>query len=204
MDASATVDATGPGTDFTPGQRVMAYVNPLHPYGGAQAECIVTPQDHAAPLPDEADLHDATGLPMNGLTAHQALTHLALPVGATIAVTGLTRAPGGYAVQPAAYQGLRASLKRRACTTGITGCDAVFASSPIRVIPGNGQGPLKGPRVATTPVLWHGCCGWPVGPCEAGSRRRCPDRPGRGRGPVTKPSRDTAMSAMMRVMSGQM
>ena len=107
MDASGTVDATGPGTDFTPGQRVMAYVNPLHPYGGAQAEYIVTPQDHATPLPDEADLHDAAGLPMNGLTAHQALTLLALPAGATIAVTGATGALGGYVAQLAACRGLR-------------------------------------------------------------------------------------------------
>ncbi|MFF2424039.1 hypothetical protein [Streptomyces mirabilis] len=32
------------------------------------------------------------------------------------------------------------SLERRACTTGITGCDAAFASSPIRVLPGWGRG----------------------------------------------------------------
>ncbi|MGH1555300.1 hypothetical protein ACRAWF_36065 [Streptomyces sp. L7] len=101
------MDATGPGTDYTPGQRVMAYVNPLHPHGGAQAEYIVTPQDHTAPLPDETDLHDAAGLPMNGLTAHQALTLLALPAGATVAVTGATGALGGYVVQLAAHQGLR-------------------------------------------------------------------------------------------------
>lgn len=52
-DVLGTVDRPRPqpGPDFIPGQRVMAYVNPLHPYGGAQAEYIVTPQEPPSPSP---------------------------------------------------------------------------------------------------------------------------------------------------------
>ncbi|MEU6556337.1 NADP-dependent oxidoreductase [Streptomyces sp. NPDC046915] len=107
MDASGTVDATGPGTRLTPGDRVIACVNPLRPGGGAQAEYIVVPESEATVLPPELDPVDAAGLPMNALTAHQALTLLDLPAGATIAVSGATGALGGYAVQLAAHRGLR-------------------------------------------------------------------------------------------------
>lgn len=107
MDASGTVDATAPGSRFVPGDRVIAFVNPLRPQGGAQAEYVTVPETDAALLPAELSLTEAAGLPVNALTAHQALTLLDLPAGATIAVTGATGALGGYLVQLAAHRGLR-------------------------------------------------------------------------------------------------
>ncbi|NED83826.1 NADP-dependent oxidoreductase [Streptomyces sp. SID11233] len=107
MDASGTVDATGPGSRFAIGDPVLAFVNPLRAQGGAQAQYITVPDDHATAAPEGIDLHDAAGLPMNGLTAHQALDLLNLSAGATIAVTGATGALGGYTVQIAVHRGLR-------------------------------------------------------------------------------------------------
>ncbi|MFD7031468.1 NADP-dependent oxidoreductase [Streptomyces sp. NPDC059917] len=107
MDAAGTVDSVGPGSRFARGDRVLAFVNPLTPNGGAQAEYVVVPQDQAAEVPPALELEDAAGLPMNGLTAHQALALLDLPGGATLAVSGATGALGGLLVQLACYRGLR-------------------------------------------------------------------------------------------------
>ncbi|MFJ9566110.1 NADP-dependent oxidoreductase [Streptomyces fuscichromogenes] len=107
MDAAGTVDAAGPGSRFTAGETVMAFVDPLRPGGGAQAEYVVVPDGHATGLPAELDPQAAAALPMNGLTAHQALNLLGLSAGATIAVTGATGALGGYVVQLAVHRGLR-------------------------------------------------------------------------------------------------
>ncbi|MFJ4860182.1 NADP-dependent oxidoreductase [Streptomyces sp. NPDC088748] len=108
MDASGTVVETGPGvTDLAPGDRVMAFVNPFTPLGGAQAEYITVPADQAVRIPEALPLAESAGLPMNGLTAHQALDLLALPPGATVAVTGGAGALGGYTVELARHRGLR-------------------------------------------------------------------------------------------------
>ncbi|MCZ7459558.1 NADP-dependent oxidoreductase [Streptomyces sp. WMMC940] len=108
MDASGHLEETGPGvTGFSVGDRVMAFVNPFTALGGAQAESISVPADQVVRVPESVPLVDAAGLPMNGLTAHQALGLLALPPGATLAVTGGAGALGGYAVQLARHRGLR-------------------------------------------------------------------------------------------------
>ncbi|GGZ58139.1 hypothetical protein GCM10010371_17070 [Streptomyces subrutilus] len=108
MDASGEVVEVGPGvTDLAPGDRVMAFVNPFTAAGGAQAEYVAVPAGHAVRLPDELPTREAAGLPMNGLTAHQALALLDLAPGATLAVTGGAGALGGYAVELARHRGLR-------------------------------------------------------------------------------------------------
>src|SRR5690606_33813217 len=58
-------------------------------------------------VPPGLDLVEAAGLPMNALTAHQALALLALPRGASLAVTGGAGALGGFVIQLAAHRGLR-------------------------------------------------------------------------------------------------
>ncbi|MFI1470013.1 NADP-dependent oxidoreductase [Streptomyces wuyuanensis] len=108
MDASGHVEETGPEvTGFSAGDRVMAFVNPFTALGGAQAETISVPADQVVRVPESVPLVDAAGLPMNGLTAHQALGLLDLPAGATLAVTGGAGALGGFAVQLARHRGLR-------------------------------------------------------------------------------------------------
>ncbi|MFJ4778276.1 NADP-dependent oxidoreductase [Streptomyces sp. NPDC088762] len=108
MDASGEVVEAGPGvSDLAPGDHVMAFVNPFTGRGGAQAEYISVPADQVVRIPDGLPLAESAGLPMNGLTAHQALGMAALPPGATVAVTGAAGALGGYAVELARHQGLR-------------------------------------------------------------------------------------------------
>lgn len=107
MDVSGTVDAAGAGTLFALGDRVMAFVDPFRPQGGAQAEYAVVSAADTVLVPPGLDLVEAAGLPMNALTAHQALALLALPRGASLAVTGGAGALGGFVIQLAAHRGLR-------------------------------------------------------------------------------------------------
>ncbi|MFF8671167.1 NADP-dependent oxidoreductase [Streptomyces sp. NPDC015242] len=107
MDVSGTVDAAGAGTLFALGDRVMAFVDPFRPQGGAQAEYVVVPAADTVLVPPGLDLLDAAGLPMNALTAHQALALLGLRRGATLAVTGGAGALGGFVIQLAVHRGLR-------------------------------------------------------------------------------------------------
>lgn len=57
------------------------------------------PAASVVPAPEGADFAAASTLLMNAMTAHLALDALAVPAGATIAVTGAAGAVGGYAVQ---------------------------------------------------------------------------------------------------------
>lgn len=109
MELAGTVDAVGTGVaDPHPGDRVLAIVQPrLRPQGGAQAELVVVPADSVAPIPAGISLVEAATLPMNGLTVRRALDLLALPAGATLAVTGAAGAVGGYAIQLGKIEGLR-------------------------------------------------------------------------------------------------
>jgi len=100
MDLAGVIDAVGPdavtpdgaglpaGAAWTVGDRVMAAVSPSRPGGGAQAEYVTVDADQLARVPDGWSLVEAATLPMNGLTVRAALDLLALPPGATLAVTG--------------------------------------------------------------------------------------------------------------------
>jgi NADPH:quinone reductase len=107
MELAGVVDAAGPGSRWSPGERVMAIVSPRSPGGGAQAELVVVPDDSVARVPDGVGLAAAATLPMNGLTARLALDLLALGPGQTLAVTGAAGAVGGYTIQLAVSDGLR-------------------------------------------------------------------------------------------------
>lgn len=108
MELAGVVDALGPEVvGVRPGDRVMAIVVPTRREGGAQAEFVVTPQDALARVPEGMTLEEAATLPMNGLTVRRAFDLLALPAGATLAVTGAAGAVGGYAIQIGKKLGLR-------------------------------------------------------------------------------------------------
>jgi NADPH:quinone reductase-like Zn-dependent oxidoreductase len=111
MDAAGVVDEVGPagddgGTPFAVGDEVMAITIPAGPHGGAYAEYVVGPWRSMAPIPAGSSVEEAATLPMNGLTAVQALEKLALPAGATIAVTGAAGTLGSYVVELAKDAGL--------------------------------------------------------------------------------------------------
>ncbi|MFE0105244.1 NADP-dependent oxidoreductase [Streptomyces sp. NPDC059009] len=108
MDAAGVIDQLGPGTDdrLAVGQRVVAMVLFTGPHGGAYAEQVVVPAASVVPAPAGVDLPAAATLLMNAMTARLALDALALPPGATVAVTGAAGAVGGYAVELARADGL--------------------------------------------------------------------------------------------------
>ncbi|WSB84406.1 NADP-dependent oxidoreductase [Streptomyces cellulosae] len=108
MDAAGVIDQLGPGADgrLSVGQRVVALAMPTRPQGGAYAEQIVVPAESVVPAPAGTDHAEASTLLMNAATARLALDTLALPRGATVAVTGAAGAVGGYAIELAKADGL--------------------------------------------------------------------------------------------------
>jgi NADPH2:quinone reductase len=74
---------------------------------GAYAQAAAVDPDWLAPL--AGDIDDATGatLPLNALTARQALDLIDLPPESTLLVTGASGAVGSFAVQLAARDGYR-------------------------------------------------------------------------------------------------
>jgi len=107
MELAGVVDAVGPGSDWRPGDRVMAIVIPRRPEGGAMSESVVVPSGSVARVPEGTSLEAAATLPMNGLTVRLALDQLGLKPGETLAVTGAAGAVGGYAVELGVADGLR-------------------------------------------------------------------------------------------------
>lgn len=107
MEFAGTVDKAGQGSEWKPGDRVMAIVVPRRPEGGAMQETIVVPSKSVARAPEGTTFEQAATLPMNGLTVQLALDSLALKPGETLAVTGAAGAVGGYAVELGVAAGLK-------------------------------------------------------------------------------------------------
>ena len=105
-DVAGTVEAAGPGVDVAPGTAVIGLSDLLGRPLKTHAEQVVLDVSAIAPAPRALDLVAASTIPLNALTADQALDVLALPAGATLLVTGAAGAVGGYAVQLARHRGL--------------------------------------------------------------------------------------------------
>ncbi|MDC0767429.1 NADP-dependent oxidoreductase [Streptomyces sp. HD] len=105
-DVAGVVDAVGVGSAWSVGDEVVALdygmVKPL----GTHAEYVVVDTDAAAKAPATVDTVHAATLPLNALTAEQALDRLELTPGQSLLVTGAAGAVGGYAVQLAAHRGI--------------------------------------------------------------------------------------------------
>lgn len=108
MDAAGVIESVGAGIDrLTIGEAVMACAPPVRPEGGAYNELLVVKAASVAPIPDGASFAQAATLPMNGLTAIEALRTLDLPAGATLAVTGGAGWLAALTLRLAKLQGLR-------------------------------------------------------------------------------------------------
>ncbi|MFJ2964423.1 NADP-dependent oxidoreductase [Streptomyces collinus] len=104
VDAVGAVDAAGA---WSVGDEVVALhygaVKPL----GTHAEYVVVDADAVAPAPATVDAVHAATLPLNALTAAQALDRLEpAPGRSSLLVTGAAGAVGGYAVRLAAQRGM--------------------------------------------------------------------------------------------------
>jgi NADPH:quinone reductase-like Zn-dependent oxidoreductase len=113
-DVAGTVDATGvAGGVWSVGDEVVALdygmVKPL----GTHAEYVVVDTDAVAPAPRTVDAVQAATLPLNALTAVQALDLLELAPGQSLLVTGAAGAVGGFAVQLAAHRGVSVTALAR-------------------------------------------------------------------------------------------
>lgn len=105
-DAVGEIDAVGPGVEYRIGQQVAA-MSPWFDRGaGTFAEAVVLDTASIAPLPAGVDPVDAATVPLNGLTARQALDLVAAGPGQRLLVTGASGAVGGFAVQLAAARGI--------------------------------------------------------------------------------------------------
>jgi NADPH2:quinone reductase len=96
-------------TAFSPGDRVVGMI-PWARIGGrvgAYAQAAAVKPEWLASRPESLDdVHGAT-VPLNTLTAHQALELIGAPPGATLLITGASGAVGGFAIQLAVQRGLR-------------------------------------------------------------------------------------------------
>ncbi|MGV4988190.1 NADP-dependent oxidoreductase [Streptomyces sp. NRAIS4] len=105
-DVTGTVDAVGAPAAWRVGDPVVALVPGVADPLGAHAEYVVVDADTVAGAPASVDAVHAGTLPLNGLTAVQALDLLDLAPGGRLLVTGAAGAVGGFAVQLAAHRGI--------------------------------------------------------------------------------------------------
>ncbi|MEV8636617.1 NADP-dependent oxidoreductase [Streptosporangium sp. NPDC051023] len=107
-DVAGVVEEVGAGVaEFAVGDRVIGLADRLDVSIGSYAEQIVLDATAVAPAPEGVTAAQAATLPLNALTADQALDLLDLPEGGTVLVTGAAGGVGGYAVELAVLRGLR-------------------------------------------------------------------------------------------------
>ncbi|MGW2524535.1 NADP-dependent oxidoreductase [Streptomyces sp. NPDC001617] len=107
VEGAGKVLAVGAGvTGFAVGDRVLAHEAPLPGGSGFWAERILINADHAAGCPPGLDAVHAAALPVNGLTAVQALEKLGLSRGHRLLITNGGGATGALAIQLAAAKGI--------------------------------------------------------------------------------------------------
>jgi NADPH2:quinone reductase len=161
-DLAGEVIAVGDGAEgFAPGERVIGMI----PWGriggrvGAYAqEAAVEPQ-WLAPLDGGVDDATAATLPLNALTARQALDLIAAPPGSTLLITGASGAVGGFATQLAERDGHRVLAQ---ASTGDE--DWVASLGAAQVIPRSADLATIGPVDAVLDAV-------PLGPASTASLR---------------------------------
>ncbi len=111
-DFAGTVEAVGPGV---PG---WAVGDPVHGTAdGSLAELVATRADRVARPPEGLSVEEAAGLPVSGLTAHQALREAGVTASSRVLVVGSSGGVGHLAVQLARAAGAE--------VTAVCGPDAV-------------------------------------------------------------------------------
>lgn len=113
LDAAGTIDAVGLGVLLEVGTPVIAFDSGALRPTKAQAEYLVVPLNAVAVAPEGMDLTLAATIPLNAMTAAQALDHLPLRPRDTLLVTGAGGAVGGYAVELARTRGVRVVAQGR-------------------------------------------------------------------------------------------
>ncbi|WP_345497459.1 NADP-dependent oxidoreductase [Streptomyces racemochromogenes] len=152
-DVAGVVDRIGAGvTAFAPGQRVIGLRDLLDVSLGTYCDYVALDAAALAPAPPGVCAAAAATLPLNGLTALQALDLLGLAAGDTLLVTGAAGGVGGFAVELAARHGLRVIAQVRAADEAfarslgsewVVGRDSSDLAGDVRrVVPGGVDGAL--------------------------------------------------------------
>jgi NADPH:quinone reductase-like Zn-dependent oxidoreductase len=107
-DVAGVIDATGPDvTGFAAGERVVGLRDRLDLPLGTYAEQVVLDAADVARASAGSDSTALSTIPLNALTAIQALDILAPHAGQTVLVTGAAGGLGAFSVELAAMRGLR-------------------------------------------------------------------------------------------------
>lgn len=107
-DLAGVIDAVGPEAHrFEVGDHVIGMRDLLTASIGAQADYVVLDNEAVARAPRSVSPAEASTIPLNALTASQALDLLDLEPGQWLLVTGAAGALGGFALELAALRGLR-------------------------------------------------------------------------------------------------
>jgi NADPH:quinone reductase-like Zn-dependent oxidoreductase len=118
VEGAGRVLAVGADVDeFAIGDRVLAHEAPLPGASGFWAERVLLTAAHAAPCPSGLQPVEAAALPVNGLTAWQALAMLGLGRGQRLLVTNGAGNTGSLAVQLAAAVGVEVTATASASAT---------------------------------------------------------------------------------------
>ncbi|NMO04121.1 NADP-dependent oxidoreductase [Gordonia sp. TBRC 11910] len=130
-DAAGTVAELGLGVEAPAvGTRVAALAAGVDRPLGAYADYVVVPADAVAVIPDGLVDVDAASIPLNSLTAAQALDVFDPADGRSLLITGAAGAVGGYATQLALRAGWRVTgLARPTDAALIEGFGAAFIKS---------------------------------------------------------------------------
>ncbi|MFD8561393.1 NADP-dependent oxidoreductase [Streptosporangium canum] len=158
-DVAGVIEEVGAGvTGFAPGDRVIGLADRLDLPLGAYAEQIVLDAGAVAPAPARATPAQAATLPLNGLTADQALDLAGLTEGQTLLVTGAAGGLGGYAVELAVTRGLRVvavagagdeELVRSLGAEFFVPRDAELGSAVRELVPGGTHGAIDAAVIGT-------------------------------------------------------
>jgi NADPH:quinone reductase-like Zn-dependent oxidoreductase len=118
VEGAGRVLAVGGDVDeFAIGDRVLAHEAPLPGASGFWAERVLITAAHAAPCPSGLQPVQAAALPVNGLTAGQALAMLGLGRGQRLLVTNGAGNTGSLAIQLAAAMGVEVTATASASAT---------------------------------------------------------------------------------------
>lgn len=127
-DFAGRVRATGPGVDdLAAGTAVVGMTDWLSDLNGTHAEFVVLDRSAVVAAPKTVGADAAAALPVDALTASQALDLLGLTSGETLVVIGSAGAVGGFALELAVGRGLRVlGVASRADEPFVTARGGVF------------------------------------------------------------------------------
>ncbi|MFF1700249.1 zinc-binding dehydrogenase [Streptomyces sp. NPDC058252] len=153
-DVAGTVDAAGVATGWNAGDQVVALAYGAAKSLGTHADYVVVDADAVAAAPASVDVAHAATLPLNALTAVQALDLLGLAAGQSLVVTGAAGAVGGYAVQLAVHRGLSVTALAREADEELVRSLGAARFVPDAVAAGSVDGVLDAALLGETALEW--------------------------------------------------